>query len=165
MKSQSYVHDVESVSGGTGFVIISMPDPVVASAGTGLEIESRLRPTLQEDELLLDISVRDLRTTFDETIQVLTAIDGRGPHVTDEGVPLPTGPTALKLRWLPFTLDLPRQRSTGFQTRELLPRDREVLLSLTSTGPGRGRLWYARWSPLAATQAPARASGESEVGR
>lgn len=121
--SSTFVSDVETVSGGTGFSIIEMPDPVVASAGDGFTLRATVEGHLDPRRLLLRLDLHRSRTRFLRRAEFTAPARARsrsGP------------PEEISVR-LPYVIDLPEEESFHCRTAFAVPRGLSVLLEVQRT--------------------------------
>lgn len=145
-ESRDFVADIETVSGGTGFSVTEMADPVVVSAGTGFQLTASVASLHRPDHLAMDAKLDRCRTRFEKTAEVLAATEigpaelpPRASREKKDDSPEPERQTV----WLPFVLDLPDQRQLPCRASLALRPGRPAILKVEATGDGLGRLVVA----------------------
>ncbi len=115
---RSYVADVESVSGGTTFILMESADPIVRWAGTGIDLAVTALPVAGTALVQVDVDGTAYETTFTRTahmrLERAVAPDGAGKtHLTDR----------------PLDLDLPDQKTSEFRHTVTVPAGRTAFLN------------------------------------
>ncbi len=137
---------VEEVSGGTGFAIIQMSDPVSATFGEGVDFRYRIDPGRDGRArlLLYGDDVRSLGTR-DLTARVPTigAVSAEGR--TRPGGSYSSGSDVVE-DVKELTLTLPRQTVTDWSVSRDVPPGRDVLLKLEAVAGSQPRILVGRVS-------------------
>ncbi len=146
--TRKFVGNAECVSGGTGFSVLSMPDPILASAGNGFSLEGSIRGPHDSGLLSLVVKLNEARTRFENSVDLLLPanigpVDRTPPKSGEGGKDKPASRPLPATRWLPFTVDLPGQDYRHQESRVAAPRGRAVILKVESTSAGQGRLVVA----------------------
>jgi hypothetical protein len=146
--TRMFTKDVEVVSGGTGQSVLNLPDPVMQSAGDGFGLEGSLLGPRRSGLLSLDLSLDEVRTRFENSVDLLLPVDighlegtppRRGPGVKDPAATPALPGTAS----IPFTVDLPGQEDFKCQVVMSLPAGRAAILKVEAASGGRGRMVVA----------------------
>ncbi len=146
--TRRFVGNVECVSGGTGFTVLSMPDPVLGSTGDGFLLEGSVQGPRPSGLLALDVKLDEVRTRLDSTAELFlaAAIGPAGrlpPKRGDDEKYVPSRRRLPAIRWLPFTVDLPSQDYRPCRSLAAVPQGRTVILKADSTAGGQGRMVVA----------------------
>ncbi len=113
----TFVTDVVQVSGGTGFAIIEVGDPVTQEAGSGMEL--RVRADLQVDADRAFLQIDGAEATITATRKVVTEYTV---------VSVASSKPLQELQPVKRTLLLPRQETRRWDIRRTLPLDRWIIL-------------------------------------
>jgi len=150
--ARTYVADYENVSGGTGWTVSEVPDPIIVSAGTGISLGSAVG-ILPGDIALARLRCVDASTRFDRTTTVNMSWGLSAESVIRAGSPLPAEKRekdASLTVFIPAKVDLPSQQAWVFDRVQTIPSGRPVLVEARSDGAGdepamarvmRVRLW------------------------
>lgn len=151
-RSQSFLGDVAVASGGTGFSILEMPDPVVESTGDGVRIQARIDATPLDTLARLDLAYGRYETTIERSARLVTsgAIGpGRLPPTS-----LPKDNTVAQIGaaadtdtrsiWIPWEVDLPSQKKVGVTVKHAVAIDPPRVLQVSSAADGRARAVVSR---------------------
>jgi len=125
-----------------------MPDPVMRSAGDGFLVEGFLHGPGRSGLLSLDLSLDEVRTRFENSVELLVPADigpvEGTPPLRREGAKDPApAPARRGTAWLPFTVDLPDQEDLKCRVALRIPAERPAILKIQATGGGRGRMVVA----------------------
>ncbi|MBN1442377.1 MAG: hypothetical protein JXA90_06685 [Planctomycetes bacterium] len=129
---KSFAVDVEQVSGGTGFAIIQVSDPIVRSAGDGTELWLQAAPTADPSRLRL--TVGGLRTRIIEERAVVAALPTLEPTGTTSGAAVSSrggsASAAVNHLWRikEVTLTLPSQDVQCWSAEVEVPPGRSAIL-------------------------------------
>ncbi len=134
--SRTYVADIEVITGGTGFSILKMFDPVVQSAGNGFTLEARVGSLLGKEYLSLFMAFEKCRTRFDRQANFFARIPGAGAGQATREAAKGSSPVAV----LPYVIDLPDQEAMIKRNMAALPAGRPVILELRKSLGGQGRM-------------------------
>lgn len=146
-RARRFFSDVDNVSGGTGFTVQMMPDPILESAGTGFELEASVRPALRAGFLAVDLELTRVQTRFERKAEILiaTTVESAeaagvarvvpGDEETPGGIVRPT-----LTAQIPFRIDLPRQEGLARHFQTVVPAGHPAILEVRSVGEGKGRL-------------------------
>ncbi|MBN1417778.1 MAG: hypothetical protein JXP34_03325 [Planctomycetes bacterium] len=164
--ARSYVADYENVSGGTGWTLSEVPDPLIQSAGSGILISS-IVGILPGGLALARVRSIDVSTRFDRTGTVIPSWGLGAESVVRVGSPpqaekerdkapparpiaAPRDHEAALSVFIPAKVDLPSQQAWDFDRVETMGSGRPILVEARSDGPGpepamarivRVRLW------------------------
>jgi hypothetical protein len=135
--------DAEYVSGGTGFSILAIADPVMMAVRSGFEMEAVVTDA-GKDVLRLDLDSRHRRTDLEGQIPVVApsstgilGIPPNGPYSTGARDPGPL--------WfgMPYRFDQPREISFGGRGSMSIPRSRPVVVRVERAPGAPARLLLA----------------------
>ncbi len=144
LRARNHVADVETISGGTGFTVTEIPDPVIASAGTGFELTVHARWLHDGGRVRLGVDLRRCVTTFENSAVFLAAVDLNSTPRGAAGISvIETAGGRTRARH-PYRIDLPSQDSMRCSVALALQPGREVVLRHERSRGGRGRLVTAR---------------------
>jgi hypothetical protein len=159
-EARGFVGDISTVSGGTGFSIVAMPDPELESAGSGTWAEATVRATHGGVRFALDLTADRCRTLFARTAETIVPADigpvqaTPGAEATKEKKKNKKGDeTARPLPstvWIPAVLDLPSQRRLHSESAISVPPDRPAIVEVEDMGAGRARMVVATVTTLRA---------------
>ncbi len=154
--SRTYVADYEAVSGGTNFVIVAFPVPIIRSAGSGLAVSCSVCP-LPGGLARLDMRAVQATTTFDKQVQfqspwkltagrrVLQPPPGKSDSDDKAGAGVATAVRADQKQVLvPVDIDLPEQTAWVFDRDSLIPWDVPTVIETRSDGAKPVRVRVAR---------------------
>ncbi|MBI4606900.1 MAG: hypothetical protein HY721_33470, partial [Planctomycetes bacterium] len=174
LSTRAYVGDWNVVSGGTGFSILSVPDPEVHTAGEGFTLEADGARVEAGGALRADLALDECRTRLEASAEMLLPADigpveaapGRRVAPGPDGAPAPAPQPRAATVWAPFTLDLPRQERRHAAGRLVLPPGRAAVVKAEEITGGLGRLVLlsASW-PQAPPPPPASRGARPEAGR
>ncbi len=109
-----YVSDVEQVSGGTTSMILQVSDPIIGWAGTGCDVEVRIKPVPHTPWVQIHATGTVAETTWKNSAD--NTVKPGGPHGLR--------PAAAKI-----TIDLPEQQADSWQHVATVPAGRACLLN------------------------------------
>ena len=156
--ARSFVGDVECVSGGTGFSIIEMPDPIVESAGNGFELDATVAPRLDASSVQLALEWARCRSSFESQIEFFPGVQ---MAANDGGVTIENGEYRGQVTVrMPYVIDLPSQRVDTYRASLPLAVGRSAALKVQKRRGGVASLLVARVEVTAADMRGAGEGGE-----
>jgi hypothetical protein len=147
--TRGHVADINTVSGGTGFSVVSMPDPEVRRAADGLQLTALLRPMHAPGRILADVHLGAVRLEPGEPAELLLPAAIGRVQTPPAGAPAPRDQAAVEARpipsevWLPYRIDLPGQEYRKCAMKLALPPGRQAILRLEALSDGNGRMVVA----------------------
>ena len=113
-----YVADIETVSGGENNVILEVPDPLIAWAGTGLDLAITVQPVAGTSWMQVDLRGEVFATTFGRTSAM------RVDHTVRLG-----GELGFEALGQKMDVDLPDQKVNNFAHVVTIPAGRTAFLN------------------------------------
>lgn len=131
---RTFVKDHEIVSGGTGQWIITLPDPIIQAAGSGLSQQCRLTG-LPHGQAGLDIHFQQIHTRFNRQAAL-------SPNWMFQSFPAHPSEKQRIKALVPLTIDLPEQDAFAVQCKIPIPWDifmpkRPIVLKVWTGMPDR----------------------------
>lgn len=143
-EARSYLGDVNTVSGGTGFSIIEIADPEMLSAGTGFDLQATASSRLAEGRYSLDLCLDEAATRFGRFVDIVVPseigpAEPAGPADGDEA----RAPRR-RVAWLPYRIELPEQSRLRCRASPSLPAGRDRVVEVVESAPGQATLVVAK---------------------
>ncbi len=140
-KTRGYISDYETVSGGTGFSIIPLTDPVIREAGNGVTFDLFVHQTLNSTSALVNLKLAFYKTDFSKSLKILTPYNLEKtdtPGARTSNTDSSTIYNSMRLTWLPSIVELPKQTLNSCEIRRRVQFGKESLLQIQQ---GQGTKW------------------------
>ncbi|MBI4605092.1 MAG: hypothetical protein HY721_24275 [Planctomycetes bacterium] len=144
METRRFIAELPTGCGTMCFRSDPVPEPVVQSAGEGVEVVAALRGTLDPRRVAVALELDHGRAGFEGSANVLLPAD----FVLRRRLDLAAGASGSSdapraAAWLPAAIDLPRQERRGGDASLALPEARLAVLAVEDAGEGSGRMLVA----------------------
>lgn len=141
VRRSSYFADVEVASGGTGFSMVSMPDPIIATARNGFRLDAAVARLRRPDGFLLNLDLKRHRARIERRAEFLAGVFLRERLDGGKG-----GAQADRQRFglAPFPIDLPAFEVRRGFLESGVAADRDAIVEARELPEGRARVVIAR---------------------
>jgi hypothetical protein len=136
--ASTFVRDVQTVAGGTGFATVQKSCTERSSAGSGFRIETIVHATLDDDRMILDLELDRARLDLSDRSEFLMRFHAPGRSRDQRNESVKDARTESRV-----PIVLPRQALAVQRLQISLRRGRDAILRIEDVGGGRGRMTVA----------------------